>query len=72
MKIKSLLYRSLAEPRLSQLEHAEECLQGQHTKIEKNLAALNMGLYPIESKSKILDRVKRDKIELEKELGAVT
>ena len=71
MQIKSLIYRTFAEPKLSQLEYAEECLSGQHTNLEKHIAAFNTGLYPIESKDKILNRVREDKIELEKELEAV-
>lgn len=69
MSIKSLIYRSFAEPKLSQLEYAEECLEGQHSKIEEYLAAVNTGFYPIGSKGKILQKVQEDKKDLQESIS---
>jgi hypothetical protein len=71
MKMKSLLYRSLAEPRLAQLEYAEECLTDQENTLRKKLAALNMGFYPFQGYDEILQDVREDKNELEQDLEAL-
>lgn len=68
MRLKSLLYKSLAEPRLSQIDYAEECLEGERSKVEEYLAAVNMGMYPFVSKEKILENIREDREEIKQEL----
>jgi len=71
MGLKRLLYRSLAEPRLSQIEYAEECLEGENSKVEEYLAAVNMRMYPIVSKDKILQNIREDKERIENDMEAL-
>lgn len=61
MRGKQLIQSLFTEPRRMQLEYAEECLQGQHTSIESTLAAVNMGLYPVQPKEKILENVQKER-----------
>jgi len=68
MRLKYWIYKSLAEPRLSQINYAEQCLEGQHSKVEEYLAAINMGLYPFVSKDAILENIRENREEIQQEL----
>lgn len=71
MRLKYWIYKSLAEPRLSKIEYAEECLEGENSKVEEYLAAVNMGMYPIVSKDKILQNIREDKQRIENDMEAL-
>lgn len=66
MKLLEFLEESFVRIRYSHVEKAVEDLE-QEKPFFSTLAALNMGWYPFESKESILEDIKEEKIELEKE-----
>jgi hypothetical protein len=67
MKILDALKKSLILPRYQKLQYAKQCLEGEYSFLEEIGAAVNMGFYPFESKESILESVKEEKGEMERE-----